>query len=78
MSAMQSGSRCEVCRFFRPKGPSFGNCQRHSPIGFRTIRLDDDPRSLEKDEAIWPETQIDDFCGDFQCQFAEELRDNSP
>jgi hypothetical protein len=65
--------KCARCRFWFPyEPPSWGEmsttfvhfeggCHRHSPV---IVEVE----GCEEDTSLWPKTDWNDWCGDFDCQ----------
>lgn len=65
--------RCELCRFWPwSRYPTQGDCRRRAPMVFQQ------PISWRGDEVTmgavrhWPQTDRDDWCGDFEPRPHEE------
>lgn len=68
---MAQHNTCETCRFWAPPSPRFphglGACHRRAPA-VRLVPIDGDGVLTERRdaEAIWAETDADDWCGEHQ------------
>lgn len=61
---------CKDCRFWdnedRGEDDVFGFCRRHAPTPFVAYTYQgDERRLLDNTEASWPETCLDEWCGEF-------------
>lgn len=56
---------CADCVFWvRHNKPEMGTCRRHAPIMIEAILRDDEADPSEKRWGLWPQTYIEDGCGD--------------